>query len=141
MVGYVAKFPSEEWINLFMEALNINKNYEEAAATWEGDFLFIIEPDDALKESSTLYVDLWHGKCRKVDVVTEATKDKYKPEFVLQAGVAVWRKVAEKKIDSIQAIVTRQLKLTGNMGKVMRAVKAAQELVNCVTQVKTEYPE
>jgi len=74
-------------------------------------------------------------------VVTEATKDKYKPEFVLQAAVGVWRKVAEKKIDSIQAIVTRQLKLTGNMGKVMRAVKAAQELVNCVTQVKTEYPE
>jgi putative sterol carrier protein len=76
-----------------------------------------------------------------VDVVTEATKDKYKPEFVLAASIATWRKVAEKKVDPIQAIVTRQLKLTGNMGKVMRAVKAAQELVNCVTQVKTEYPE
>jgi putative sterol carrier protein len=49
--------------------------------------------------------------------------------------------VAEKKVDPIQAIVTRQLKLTGNMGKVLRAVKAAQELVTCVTQVKNEYPE
>jgi len=49
--------------------------------------------------------------------------------------------VAEKKLDPIQAIVTRQLKLQGNMSKVMRAVKAAQELVTCVTQVKTEYPE
>jgi len=137
----MALFGSIEWATAFMEAINASKAYEEAAKTWEGDFYFIIEPTGEGKESNYTYVDLWHGKCRKVDVVTEATKDKYKPEFVLQAAVGTWRKVAEKKIDSIQAIVTRQLKLTGNMGKVMRAVKAAQELVNCVTQVKTEYPE
>jgi len=137
----MALFGSLEWANAFMEAVNASKAYEEAAKTWEGDFYFIIEAGGAVKEPGYTYVDLWHGKCRKVDVVTEATKDKYKPEFVLQAAVGVWRKVAEKKIDSIQAIVTRQLKLTGNMGKIMRAVKAAQELVNCVTRVQTEYPE
>ena len=137
----MALFGTLDWANAFMEAINASKAYEEAAKTWEGDFYFIIEPGGSLKETGYTYVDLWHGKCRKVDVVTAATKDKYKPEFVLQASVATWRKVAEKKVDPIQAIVTRQLKLTGNMGKVMRAVKAAQELVNCVTQVKTEYPE
>jgi putative sterol carrier protein len=137
----MAVFGTMEWATAFMEAVNASKPYEDAAATWEGDFYFIIEPGGAVKETGYQYVDLWHGKCRKVDVVTEANKDKYKPEFVLQASIATWRKVAEKKVDPIQAIVTRQLKLTGNMGKVMRAVKAAQELVNCVTQVKTEYPE
>ena len=137
----MALFGSLEWANAFMEAINGSKAYEDAATTWEGDFYFIVEAGGSLKEPGYTYVDLWHGKCRKVDVVTEATKDKYKPEFVLQAAVGTWRKVAEKKIDSIQAIVTRQLKLTGNMGKVMRAVKAAQELVNCVTKVQTEYPE
>jgi len=137
----MALFGSIEWATAFMEAINASKAYEDAATTWEGDFYFIVEAGGSLKEPGYTYVDLWHGKCRKVDVVTEATKDKYKPEFVLQAAVGTWRKVAEKKIDSIQAIVTRQLKLTGNMGKVMRAVKAAQELVNCVTKVQTEYPE
>jgi putative sterol carrier protein len=137
----MAVFGTIEWATAFMEAVNASKPYEDAAKTWEGDFYFIIEPGGAVKEPGYQYVDLWHGKCRKVDVVTEANKDKYKPEFVLQASIATWRKVAEKKVDPIQAIVTRQLKLTGNMGKVMRAVKAAQELVNCVTQVKTEYPE
>ena len=137
----MALFGTLEWANAFMEAVNASKAYEEAAKTWEGDFYFIIEPGGAVKEAGYQYIDLWHGKCRKVDVVTTATKDKYKPEFVLSASVSTWRKVAEKKVDPIQAIVTRQLKLQGNMGKVMRAVKAAQELVNCVTQVKTEYPE
>jgi len=137
----MAVFGTLEWVTAFMDAINASKPYEDAAKTWEGDFYFIIEVGGAVKEQGYQYVDLWHGKCRKVDVVTEATKDKYKPEFVLAASIATWRKVAEKKVDPIQAIVTRQLKLTGNMGKVMRAVKAAQELVNCVTQVKTEYPE
>jgi len=44
------KFPSEEWIKLFMKQLNANKSCEKAAKTWEGDFLFIIETDVELKE-------------------------------------------------------------------------------------------
>ena len=137
----MAMFGTLAWAQAFMEAVNGSAAYEEAAKTWEGDLYFIIEPGGSIKEPGYTYVDLWHGKCRKVDVVTAADKEKYKPEFVLAAAVATWRKVAEKKLDPIQAIVTRQLKLTGNMGKVMRAVKAAQELVNCVTKVQTEYPE
>ena len=54
----MAKFPSEEWVKLYMEQLNVNKNYEEAAKTWEGDFLFVIQADAELKEPSTMYMDL-----------------------------------------------------------------------------------
>lgn len=135
----MAVFGTEEWINLWADAINNSKAYEEAAKTWEGDFYMIIEVGGPFKEPVYQYLDLWHGKCRKATVAK--TESEYKPEFILSASQATWRKVAEKKVDPIQAIVTRQLKLQGNMGKVMRAVKAAQELVNCVTQVKTEYLE
>jgi len=103
MLGYVAKFPSEEWINLFMEALNVNKNYEEAAATWEGDFLFVIEPDDALKESSTFYVDLWHGKCRGVAFAKPG--EKKKAAFVYSGPYSNWKKLINKQIDPRDADV------------------------------------
>ena len=46
------RFPSEEWIALFKEELNKNKAYEEAAKNWEGDFLFVITPDDELKKET-----------------------------------------------------------------------------------------
>jgi putative sterol carrier protein len=134
-------FGTQEWGDAFIEAVNGSKAYEEAAKTWEGDFYFVVEPGAGVKETIYMYVDLWHGKCRKVEVVPVANKDKYKPEFVLSATIPVWRKVNEKKLDSIQAMVTRQLKMEGNMGKIMRAVKAAQELVNAVGAVKSEYPE
>lgn len=137
MVGYVAKFPSEEWINLFMEALNVNKNYEEAAATWEGDFLFIIEPDDALKESSTLYVDLWHGKCRGVAFL-EPGEEK-KAAFVYSGPYSNWKKLINKQIDPIQGLLTGKFKLQGDMVKVLRAVRAAKELVETCGKVSTEF--
>jgi putative sterol carrier protein len=49
--------------------------------------------------------------------------------------------VIEKKLDPLQGLLTRQFKLQGDMVKIMRAVKAAQELVNCTTLVPAEFPE
>ncbi len=135
----MAQFGTEEWIKLWAEAINNSKAYEAAAQTWEGDFYMIVDAGGPFKEPAYMYLDLWHGKCRKATVAKSEAE--YKPEFVLSAPQATWRRVAEKKLDPIQAIVTRQLKLKGNMAKIMRAVKAAQELVNSVTQVKTEYLE
>jgi len=67
----MVRFPSDEWINKFKEELNKNKAYEDAAKNWEGDFLFIITPDDGLNEEFTFYVDLWHGKCREALLLKE----------------------------------------------------------------------
>ena len=46
----MVRFPSDEWIKTFKEELNKSKNYEEVAKTWEGDFLFVVTPDEELKE-------------------------------------------------------------------------------------------
>ena len=70
----MAMFGTLDWANAFMEAINSSKAYEDAAQTWEGDFYFIIEPGGAVKEPGYQYVDLWHGKCRKVDVVSHQPK-------------------------------------------------------------------
>ena len=58
------KFGTEAWVNAYAEKLNANAAYEEAAKTWEGDFVFIIEPSGNLDHEVRFYVDLWHGKAR-----------------------------------------------------------------------------
>jgi putative sterol carrier protein len=131
-------FASDEWASALREAINKSDAYRSAAKTWEGDFYFIIEPEGSLTERSILYVDLWHGDCRDAFVaVDESVKS---PEFVINAPVSAWKQVVTKQIDPVQALMTRRLKLRGNMMKIMRAVKAAQELVNCCTMVPTEFP-
>lgn len=130
-------FMTEEWAKAFMEAINHNDAYKEAAATWEGDFYFVAEYKDG--SHATVYLDLWHGACRDAFLVADpSTKT---PEFEVSGKIPSWKKVMGKQVDPIQALITRQLKLKGNMAKVLRAVKAAEELVNSATRVETEFPE
>ena len=86
-----------------------------------------------------MYVDLWHGVCRAAEMVTDFGK--YKPEFVLQGPYPIWKRVSTKQLDSTQAIITKQFKLTGNMAKIMRYTKAANELTNTTSKVQTEWEE
>ena len=132
-------FGSAEWLEAFHEAVNSSTAYAEAAKTWEGDFYFVLEPEGSMKETVYYYIDLWHGKSRKAFMVEEASDEK--PEFVISAPIRIWKRVIEKKLNPIQGLVTRQLKLKGNLGKVLRAVKAAKELVNCCGEVPTQFPE
>jgi putative sterol carrier protein len=133
----MAKFGTQEWCDLYKEAINNNKAYEEAAKTWEGDFYFIMEAGGPLKETIYQYIDLYHGKCRKIEIVNDPSK--YKPEFTISAPYSIWKRMATKQLDSTKALITRQAKLTGNMAKIMRYVKAANELTNSTTQVPTEW--
>jgi putative sterol carrier protein len=132
------KFPSDAWIKALMDAVNGSEAYRKAAAKWEGDLYFIVEPGDGLTERSVMYVDLWHGECRAAFEVTDESE--ITPEFRIWAPVGIWRRVIEKKLDPIQALITGQLKLAGTLSKIMRFTKATLELVNCATQVPTEFP-
>ena len=132
-------FGSAGWLEAFHQVINKSAAYAEAAKSWEGDFYFILEPEGSMKEAVYYYIDLWHGKSRKAFVVDEASDEQ--PEFSISAPIRIWKRVIEKKLDPIQGLVTRQLQLKGNLGKVLRAVKAAKELVNCATEVPTEFPD
>lgn len=129
-------FLSDEWAAAFKDAVNSSAAYKVAAETWEGDFYFISEMDNG--EQRTMYLDLWHGECRDAYIVADPSSKS--PEFEVSGKIPSWKKVIEKKVDPIQALITRQLKLKGNMAKVLKSVKAAQELVNSATTVPTEFP-
>ena len=82
----MAKFGTQEWYDVYMEEINKSKAYEEAARTWEGDFYFIVEKGGPVKEPIYGYVDLYHGKCRKAEIVTDPKK--YNPEFIIVSSIS-----------------------------------------------------
>lgn len=129
-------FGTDEWVQKYIEKLNENKAYEESAKTWEGDFLFIITPDEGLDHEVRFYLDLWHGKARNGREVP--IDEELEPEFIVKGKWSNWAKVVDAKLDPIKALMTRKLILKGDMKKVMRAVKAAQNLVKTIGMVETE---
>jgi putative sterol carrier protein len=131
------KFPSDEWIKALSDQLNTSESYEKSAKDWEGDFVFVIEPDDAYDTTAYLFLGLFHGK--SPDATMLASEDERQTEFVIHAPFGTWRQVVEGKLDPIQAMMTRKLKLEGNMMKIMRYPKAAKEIVDCCALVPTDF--
>jgi len=133
----MVKYPSEEWITAFMTELNKNADYEDAAKTWEGDFIFLIKPEGAVTQPVAFYLDLFHGKCREARMLaspTERTAD-----FTYEGTYENWKKLIRKEIDPIKGLMSGKFKLHGNMMKVMRYTRAAKELVNNATLIPTEF--
>ncbi len=132
-----AIFPSEEWLKGLEEKLNSDGRYNEIAKNWEGDLFFFIEPEGNLKEQLTFYLDLWHGKCRKVDYKPQA--DAYpKSVFILSATYSNITAVLSGKMNPMTAMMTMKLKVKGNMGYMMRNVSVVLDFVRCAQEVTKE---
>lgn len=151
------KFGTEEWAASYGKALNENDAYREAAGPkgfppvgWEGDFVFTIEPGGNFTEKAHMWVGLWHGDCKGAKMVKEddfaliksgeePPEGKIGVEFIYSAAYPNWEKILKKELDSIKALLGGQAKLQGDMAKVMRATKAAAEMVNTTTIIDTEF--
>ena len=133
----MAKFASDEWIKELGNQLNLSEAYERSARDWEGDFIFVIEPDEASPETIYVFLGLYHGKC--TDAARVTSEDERPAEFVIRAPFSAWRQVVEGKLDPIQGMMTRRLRLQGNMMKIIRYPKAAQEIIACCSRVPTEF--
>jgi putative sterol carrier protein len=136
----VALFPSDAWLNEYVDKINASKEYEEAAADWEGDLCFVIEaePDKGLPNDVWVWLDPWHGKCRgcRYDVAPE---DGEQAQFIIRAPYSRWREIITRELDPIQGMMQGKLKLKGDLPTILRHVKAANELVNIAATVTTEF--
>ena len=128
-------FPSDEWINKFKDELNKNKKYEEVAKDWEGDFLFIITPDNDFNKEIIFYVDLWHGKCRDAYIV----KNNKRAAFIFKGSYSNWRKIINKDLDPIRGLIRGLFTIEGDSKIIIDQSKAAQELVNTASKIPVDF--
>ena len=131
----ILHFPSDEWIQIFKEKLNKNKIYQEVAKNWEGDFLFVITPDEDLKKEVMFYIDLWHGKCRDAYLV----KGEKQAKFVFKGPYSNWKKVIRKELDPIRGLIRGLFTVDGDSRVILDEAKAAQELVNTASTIPVEF--
>jgi putative sterol carrier protein len=143
---------SQEWADEYVNAINNNADYRAAASWWEGDFVFVVEPSGNLDHEIKMFLGLYKGDCTGGKILADGEEfEVLKPnsppkplsdgppvavEFVFSGIYDNWLKVLKKELDPIQGLMAGKFKLVGNMAKVMRATKAAQELVNSTTVIE-----
>ena len=132
-----AKFPSPEWLGGLEEKLNSDEKYAQIAKKWEGDFVFLIEPEGNLEEQLTFYLDLWHGTCRSVDYNPDLEKYS-EPVFTLTANYNNITAILTGKLDPMTAMMTNKLKVKGSLGCMMRNVPTVLDFVRCAREATTK---
>lgn len=130
-------FPSAEWLGDLEAKLNTDGQYAEIAKNWEGDLFFYIEPEGNLKEPLTFYLDLWHGKCRKV-VYKPQPESFPNPVFTLTAAYNNIAAILTGKMNPMTAMMTSKLKVKGSMGYMMRNVPTVLDFVRVAQEVTKE---
>ena len=131
------KFPSEEWIKELCVRLNADDGYAAAAASWEGDQIFVIQPDADYSETAYFYINLQHGKAS--DARRLHSLDEQKALFISSAPFNTWRKVLDGRLDALQSIFSNKIKLVGSMAAIQRTPKATYELVRVASEIDTDF--
>lgn len=129
-------FPSIEWLEALHKHLNSDEKYAQIAKSWEGDIMFDILPSGALNERTLIYLDLWHGKCRKVQYNVD---QKTTSDFILQASYDDFVRVLTGQLAPMTAMMTRKLKVVGSMAYMMRNVPTVLQFVRCAQDVTDHY--
>ncbi|MEW6030496.1 MAG: SCP2 sterol-binding domain-containing protein [Chloroflexota bacterium] len=129
-------FPSMGWLRSLEEKLNTDTRYADIAKKWEGDLVIVVQPEGNLKERMIFYLDLWHGKCRGVDMLADPSDRK--ATFVLTATYENIKRILLGKLDPMQAMMTRKLQVQGNMAVMMRSVPTVLDFVRCAREVTVE---
>jgi putative sterol carrier protein len=133
------KFPSEEWLDALMTKLNSDERYAEVAKSWEGDLIFEFDPPiDKSAASELLYLDLWHGKCRGVKYIDPGAEDRPEPKFVLTASRDRYIAILTGRLDPVQALATRRLKVKGNLAYLLRNIPIVLDFVRCARSIEFE---
>jgi len=129
-------FPSNEWLKDLSIKLNNDTKYAQIARNWEGDICVVIEPSGPLTEQLIYYLDLWHGKCRKTEILKDLSS--VKPKFVLTATYDNISHIMLGELDPMTAMMTRKLQVHGSMAYMMGNVPTVLDFVRCAREVTTE---
>jgi putative sterol carrier protein len=137
----VPMFPTEEWFQAYIRAIDESAEYAEYAATWEGDVIIQVEaePDRGVADDVHGLLDLWHGGCRGGGIVDEARAAT--AAFVVRAPYSRWKDVIRGDLEPVKGLVQGKLRVRGDLPTILRYVKGTQELAYIAGQVETTFPD
>ncbi len=135
-------FPSEEWLTDYVEKINGSAEYADAAATWEGDLVFVYErePDKHVPDDVYTWLDLWHGRCREAAMLDGPDDSRAAAaKFTITAPYSRWKSVLRKELDPVKGMMQGKLRVRGDLPTIVRYVRAANVLVDLTTEVDTQF--
>jgi len=135
----VPRFPSDDWLHAYRDAINMSADYRIAATDWEGDVTFVIEaePDKGLALDVWHWFDLYHGICRQAKPVTPDEGDR--AAFVIRAPYSRWKEAIRGRLEPTKAMLQGKLRLKGDLYRIEKERDSVRVLVKIASDIDTEF--
>lgn len=137
-------FLTPEWCVEYEALVQHDGRYKQVARNWEGSVVLVFQADPAagIDGDRFIFLDLWHGDCRRLRPVPE--EQGRAGDFVLEAEYGRWERIVKGELNVVKELATRQLKLTPfdfkKAVKLAAASQAALRLVELAGKVETRFP-
>ncbi|MEM4573862.1 MAG: SCP2 sterol-binding domain-containing protein [Candidatus Caldarchaeum sp.] len=134
---------SRGWVEAFVNVLNSDPEYQSVAKDWEDPIVILMTGlPPKLREyfqsdAVGCWFDLYHGRCRSFELVKSI--DEKPAPIVLYGMYENMKKIAMGKVNPTIAVVTGQVKVKGNMAKLLSNAGASSAFVNALKKVSTEF--
>jgi putative sterol carrier protein len=136
-------FPSKEWCEEAIRALNADPEVLEAGAGWEGDFGAIIEPEpDTLPREFCVHVIPMNGRIVKFKVVTDRDDfDEIEPAYLVRARYSVWKGLIQGRADPLEAVMKGKISVKGNLQPLLERLRYSGIAKRVLSALETKFAE
>jgi putative sterol carrier protein len=134
-------FPSPEWLDAYVDAINASSELREEAKDWEGDITLVVEGESSkgVTFDSWAWFDLRHGETIDAKIVSQDEGEKAR--FVIRGSYSIWKEVLKGKLEPIKAMTQGKFKLAGDLHEIRERVRAVGLLVSLARHIPTKFPD
>jgi len=127
----MAKFLTEEWINLYKEEWNKNEKLKNDLKSFSASIKYYIDGN----ENEAVFLKVENG------VATEAGKadNNSKYDFEMWATYKDWQTLAKGEMGPKAAMLTKKLKFKGSMITAMKYMGPFEESLRMMGKIPTEW--
>ncbi len=132
--NYRMKIFSAEWASELKNQINKNQEYKNSSEGWEWGLILLQSDND----KTSIYLDLKNGECKSAQLAEE--EDFNRAAFSISANSETWRKILNKSLSPMQAMMMKKLTITkGNMSELLPYVNSVKELLNSAMNIDTDF--
>lgn len=134
-------FPSRGWAEAAMAMVNADPESVEAARGWSGDFGLVIEAEAGkLEEHFVAWVRPEGGRIAELRVLVDPDDlDELEPAYRVRAPYSVWKGLLLGRVDPVQAILQRQLRIDGDVQPILERMRYKDIATRVLRRLETRF--
>jgi putative sterol carrier protein len=126
-----------EWVDAYEKAVRADNIYKEVAAKWEGSVVLhtIAEPEMGVERDIYIFMDLWHGECRKMRVVSPEIGEA--ADYFISGSPTTWLRLGKGELNTNKAVMQGKIRLKGDLSNLVRYGQASARLGKISAKIRS----